>query len=332
LGTVAATAGRWLAFLTIVSGHGPKRDPLSTCSDSASLDVVGVLQHLTQGCEDAHWVIETLGEGDQANVISVRSQNRQPIWQSNRTLVVKLYKPDLTPNVELVRRQFEALSRLRVMLHGHTINGWRISIPAPLYVCVSPLALVMTMVPGRSLTSLLQDAENIKPEVLDSAPRAVAAAMERCWSVGQLHGDLNFDNILCDITNKGLSFVDPVPANSLFLGDDIPRRWYPASHDLAYMLFDTGMRVKSTVGNPNARLRQQLFAESTLRAFIETIGPFQEKRRLLDEIEACARVQLNSPCGSSPRELWRMIVKKIAARRIDAILLRLGAQWMERRS
>jgi hypothetical protein len=92
------------------------------------------------------------------------------------------------------------------------------------------------------------------------------------------------------------------------------------------MLYDTGMRVKSTIRNPKARLRQQLFAESTLRAFIETIGPFEDKQRLLDEIEACARVHLKSLCPSSPRELWRMIVKKIAARRIDAILLRLKVQ------
>jgi O-antigen/teichoic acid export membrane protein len=330
LGNVAATVGRWVAFLTLVSDCEPKRDSLGTSSDSASLGVIGVLQHFTQSGKDADWVIETLGEGDQANVHSVRRQNRQWIWQTHRTLVIKLYKPEWAPKVEAVRRQFEALSRLRVVLHGHTINGWKISTPAPLFVCVSPLALVMTMVPGRPLTSLLDDADNVTPEVLDSVPRAVVAAMERCWSVGQLHGDLNFDNILCDIANRGLSFVDlGLPTNSPFFDDDIPRRWYPASHDLAYMLYDTGTRVKSTIGNPKARLRQQLFAESILRAFIETIGPFEEKQRLLDEIEACVRVFLKSLQRlrpSSPRELWRMIVKKIAARRIDAILLRLKAQ------
>jgi O-antigen/teichoic acid export membrane protein len=326
-GNVAAAVGRWVAFLTLVSDREPKRDPLGTPSDSASLGVIGVLQHFTQSGKDADWVIETLGEGDQANVHSVRSRSRQQIWQTHPALVIKLYKPELASKVELVRRQFEALSRLRMVLHGHTINGWRISVPAPLYVCVSPLALVMTMVPGRPLTSLLEGADNITPELLDSAPRAVVAAMERCWSVGQLHGDFNFDNILCDIANRGLSFIDlGLPTRSFLFGDDVPRRWYPASQDLAYMLFDTGVRVKSTIGNPKARLRQQLFAESTLRAFIETISPFEEKQRLLDEIEACVRVFLASLRPSSPRELWRMIVKTIAARRIDKILLRLKAK------
>ena len=69
-----------------------------------------------------------------------------------RSLVIKLYKPAAAPNVELVRRQFEALSRLHAAVDGRIINGWKISSPAPLYVCASPLALVMTMVPGRTLS------------------------------------------------------------------------------------------------------------------------------------------------------------------------------------
>ena len=324
-GNVAATVGRWAAFLSLVSDRDPKRDPLGMPPDSASLRVSGVLQHFTQRGADADWVIETLGQGDQANVYSVRSQSRKRIWQTHLTLVIKLYKPELTAKVELVRRQCEALSRLWMVLHGQTINGWKISTAAPLYVCLSPLALVMTMVPGRPLTSLLADADKMTPEELDSISRAVVAAMKRCWSVGQLHGDLNFDNILCDTATRALSFVDLGQFTNSLPDDEIPRRWYPASHDLAYMLYDTGTRVKSTILNPKARLRQQLLAESTLRAFIETIGPLEEKQRLLDEIEACTRVHLKSVWPSSPRELWRMIVTKIAARRIDEILLGLKA-------
>jgi O-antigen/teichoic acid export membrane protein len=324
-GNVAGTVARWVAFLTFVSDHEPKRGALGTPPDSASLGVIDVLQDFTQTGKDADWVIETLGEGEQASVHFVRSQSRQQIWQTHRTLVIKLYKPKLTPTVDVARKQFEALSRLRLVLHGRTVNGWKIYTPAPLHVCVSPLALVMTMVPGRSLTSLLDDNGHTPAEVLDSAPRAVVGAMERYWSVGKPHGDFNFDNILCDIGSRGLSFVDlELPTNAL-LREDVPRRWYPASRDLAYMLYDTGMRVKSTIGNPKARLRQQAFAESILRAFIETIGPFEEKQRLLEEIEACVRVHLEALFAPSPRELWRMIVKKIAARRIDEILVRLKA-------
>jgi Na+-driven multidrug efflux pump/tRNA A-37 threonylcarbamoyl transferase component Bud32 len=326
-GNVAGSVGRWVAFLTLVPHFGQNASPTQIGSNSNSAMAIRVIQQFTQSSIDSGWVVQQLDEGAQAIVYAVTSQSQQPVWQAYRSLVIKLYKPSAAPNVELVRTQLEALSQLHALVDGRTINGWKISTPAPLHVCVSPLALVMTMVPGRPLTSLLWDADNVTTEVLDTAPRAIVAAMERCWSVGQLHGDLNFDNTLCDIANRSLSFVDlGLPTNSSLLGDDIPRRWYPASHDLAYMLYDTGVRVKSTVGNPKARLRQKLFAESILRAFIEKIGSFEEKQRLLDEIEACARVHLKALCSSSSLELWRMIVKKIAARRIDAILLRLRAQ------
>lgn len=326
-GNVAGAVGRWVAFLTLVPQFGQNASPTQSGSNSNSAMAIRVIQQFTQSSIDSGWVVQQLDEGDQAIVFAVTSQSQQPVCQAYRSLVIKLYKPSAAPNVELVRTQLEALSRLHAMVDGRTINGWKIYTPAPLYVCVSPLALVMTMVPGRPLTSLLRDADNMTTEVLDTAPRAIVAAMVRCWSVGQLHGDFNFDNTLCDIGNRSLSFVDlGLPTNSFLLGDDVPRRWYPASHDLAYMLYDTGVRVKSTIGNPKASLRQKLFAESILRAFIETIGSFEEKQRLLDEIEACARVHLKTLCSSSPRELWRMIVKKIAARRIDAILLGLRAQ------
>ena len=326
LGNVVATVGRWVAFLTLVADRGPERDRLGAPTGSVPLGVTDVIQQFTQNGKNADWVIETLGKGDQADVYSVRSPSRQLIPRTHATLVVKLLKPEFAPNAEMVRRQFEGLSRLRMVLHGHTINGWKISIPAPLYVCVSPLALVMTMVPGRPLISLLEDANDSSPELFDSVPQAVVAAMERCWSVGHFHGDFNVDNILCDIANRDISFIDvSLPTNSR-LGDDAPRRWFPASQDLGYLLFDTAVRVRSTIGKPKARSRQQLFAENTLRAFIDTISPFEEKRELMDEIEACAHAYLDSLRTSSPHDLWRMAVKKIAARRLDRMLLGLKAR------
>jgi O-antigen/teichoic acid export membrane protein len=327
-GNVAGSVGRWVAFLTIVPQFGPNAGPMPIGSNSNSAMAIRVIQQFTQSSIDNGWVVEQLDEGVQAIVYAVTSQNQQPVWQAYHSLVIKLYKPSAAPNVEPVRGQLEALSRLHAVVNGRTINGWKISTPAPLYVCVSPLALVMTMVPGRPLTSLLYDADNMTPQVLDSVPRAIGSAMARCWSVGQLHGDLNFDNILCDIPNRGLSFVDlDLPTNSFLLGDDVPRRWYPASHDLAYMLYDTGMRVKSTMCRPGALVRRQMFTYGVLQAFIETINPIEEKQRALDEIEACARAHLRRLALSwSLRGLWYVLLKHIAARRVNAILLRLKAQ------
>src|SRR5439155_12914702 len=115
------------------------------------------------------------------------------------------------------------------------------------------------------------------PEVLESAPRAVAAAMEKYWSLGQLYGALSFCNILCDIEARQLSFIDVGLEADSFLCDGVAKRWYPASRDLAYMLYQTGVRVKSSILNPGAYPRQETFTYAVLRDFLGTIDSVEEK-------------------------------------------------------
>jgi hypothetical protein len=85
------------------------------------------------------------------------------------------------------------------------------------------------------------------------------------------------------------------------------------------------MDVADTISNPIACLRRQVFAESTLRALIETMVPYEHKRRLLREIRACAQQHLSEilePSWSA-RGLWRWFLRQIAARRMDSIFDRL---------
>jgi O-antigen/teichoic acid export membrane protein len=319
-GNAARSAALWVTFLTLVPRLRP--DPMRMDLDSRSAPVAQVLQQLTQSSKDCGWVIKLLAEGVEAKVYAARSQDWQPIWQTHRDLVIKLYKPGTGRNVELVRAQFDSLSRLHAALNNRTTNDWKTYTPAPLYVCESPLALVMTMTPGAMLSLCLETADNMTPEVSESVARAVVGAMQTCWSMGQLHGDLHLDNILCDVVNRGLSFLDMgVPAKPLFLCDDVTKGFYPASHDLAFLLFNV---VDGRDHGP-VRLRQQMFAERVLRVFIETIGPFEEKKRLLDEIHARARAHLMTSLNTSlsPRGLWLVLVRRIASRRIDRFLTKL---------
>jgi tRNA A-37 threonylcarbamoyl transferase component Bud32 len=225
----------------------------------------------------------------------------------------------------VVRGQYESLSRFHAKLNGAAVNGWTVHAPSPLYLCERPLALVMTMVPGRSLASCLESAGLVTAEALDSIAGAVVAAMERYWSIdSQIHGDLNFDNILCDAGARNLSFVDPGVIEKEMLCAGVGRRWYPASRDLAYLLYDTGVTVRRTFGNPGARRRQEDLIERVLRAFQENIGPGAETHGLLDEIEACVQVHLNGlPASWSMRGLWHVVLRRIASRRIAEILGRL---------
>jgi O-antigen/teichoic acid export membrane protein len=326
-GSIVGSVGRWIAFLTLVPRCGPETAPVNTGSDPNSAPVIKVLQQFTQSIKCSDLVVERLNEGAQAHVFAVRSQDHQPIWQTHRSLVVKLYKPEAAPSVELVRAQFHSLSRLDTALVGCTINGWKISIPEQLYLCESPLAVVMSMVPGRKLDLCLEMPDSVVPEVLESAACAVAAAMARYWSTGQLYGELSFTNILCDFVARRLSFVDAgMPTNS-FRCNDISNRWYPASHDLAYMLFYVARcGLKRDIGNPGARLRKEMFIESALLASIQTIGQPDEKQSLLDEIRACARGRLKKLDQSwSLHGLQCTLLGQIASRRIDRIIGRVKA-------
>jgi len=189
----------------------------------------------------------------------------------------------------------------------------------------------MTIVSGKRLEWCLQTGDNITPEVLESAPRAIAAAMKEYWSFGHPYGELNLRNIMCDIKARTISFVDPGVRDNSHFCNDVATRWCPAARDIAYLLFDAGVTV--AIGNYSARKRQQMFTDLALQALVETVDSLEGKKRLLDEIEACAQARLNMLDASwSPRGLWHVLVKRIAARRIDAMLLRMNAQSAEGRS
>jgi O-antigen/teichoic acid export membrane protein len=358
VGHVAGSMGRWVGFSAVLRQRGKNEgewenerveansmngaaslagSPSTTLPDSPfamesdgegiSASVIRVLQQFTQSSESEAWVIEQLNEGAQASIFVVRRRDGRPIWQTHSNVAVKLYKPAAWQSVEVVHGQFDSLSQLYARLNDSTISGWKIYSPDPLYQCERPLALVMTMVPGRSLNSFLETADQVTIAELESIAHAVGAALERYWLIdSQLHGDLNFDNILCDVVARSLSFVDPGVVENTALCNGVSRDWYPASRDLAYLLFDTSVSLKKTIGNPAARRRQEWLLERVLRAFMKGIVPAGKKHCLLDEIQACVQMQLKGLRVSwSPRGMWRLFLKRTASRRIGLILGRLRA-------
>ena len=88
------------------------------------------------------------------------------------------------------------------------------------------------------------------------------------------------------------------------------------------MLYDLGVDIRST--SPVVALRKRMFAESVVRAFLSTIGPLQERLRLLEEIQAYAQAELNKfGLSWSMRGLYHALQKQIASRRIARLLANL---------
>ncbi len=327
-GNVVGSVTRWLAFSTLVPRRGPWAGPASSSSVVFETDAVRqVVRQLLPDAPEDSLVIEPIGEGVQADVHAVRAQNQGPLWQGHSRLAIKLYRPPDGTGVELARGQFAALSRLHEAVNGRTIEGWTTLVPEPLYVSQGPQALVMTVAPGKELDWYLENDASLAPALLESAARAVVAALRQYWAHGQVYGALSFSNILCDLDGKQLWFIDAGLEAHSFLCDGVERRWYPASRDLAYMLYQTGVRVRRGAINPAARLRQERFAYAVLRTFVESLGSLEEKQSLLREVEACIQVHLRELGGSwSPRGLWRVLLRRLASRRIGACLCRFRAE------
>lgn len=322
-GNTAGALGRWIAFLRIVSqfcGEDSKNRDHSVSDgypDTAS--VVQVLEKLMACPEQERWIISQMGEGSQAEIYSVRARDGKALWKAHRTLVVKLYKASLNLAPELVYAQYDASSRLHQTIDGRTKHGWTICAPEPVYVCESPLALVMTMVSGRTLTWYLETGENMTPDLLESAAHAVVAAMDARWSCGQVHGDLTLDNILCDTATKELSIIDADAHVNQLMSAGIPQTWNPGVRDLIDLLTDIGLS-----GDPASRQRKRFFIESIILAFLEIFDSVAEKRKRLDEIDACSRAFLQDYCRSwSVRELWHRVLRQVILRRTDIMLKRM---------
>lgn len=329
IGNIAASVGRWVAFSTLIARNGANENPepephhLHVDAHSDSSNLIDILHEFEPTIEARSCFVERLSEGGQAYIFAVRLQGKSSA-QAERELVIKLYKPEASPT--LAHAEFDALSRLHAVLAGASMNGWEIFVPAPLHICKSPLALVMSRVPGRPLQLCLEAGKNPMHEIVETVPRVVVAAAEQYWSTGQIFGELSFNNILCDVTARNLSFVDPGVPSESFCCNEVTKQWYPGSHDLGYMLYSTQARLKHHVANPRAGIREQLFTENVLRAHLDSIRSFEAKQSLLIEIRACAREHLKKlQTPWSVHGLWCALIKQVASHRIDAAIDRLKA-------
>ncbi|HEX2971130.1 MAG TPA: hypothetical protein VHP11_02285, partial [Tepidisphaeraceae bacterium] len=167
-----------------------------------------VLRQLPGWEDGAGWTLEKLGQGDQAEVFLARARDGQSLWQGHDELVVKLYRVKKAGIPKTAYNEVRLLGELSKILHGQRLHGWTVYCPVPLYLCERPFALVMTKVPGLPMLRCLES--EVPQDALHSAGEAAIVAMERYWAAGgEIYGDLDPKNILCDFSTQSLSFVDP---------------------------------------------------------------------------------------------------------------------------
>lgn len=315
-GNIVGAAGRWIAFLAIAPAAPEDQTP-----------AIRVLEQLSQQPLESWCKISRLGEGGHATVAAIRSETSQPIWNGHHCLIVKLYKPEANIAMSEAQAQFDILAKLHASLDGRAVDGWKIYVPEPLWICTSPMALVMTVVPGRNLYTWTATGDGPDLAGLDEAARVSVRAITQSWHDNIMHGDLALQNILFDFKSKSLAFVDGGTTTCCVTCHDFRHHWTSASRDLAHILSDVLTDVKKTIGNRPARVRRNYFAESALRAYLAQSGSDQKPEQKLEDIRLCMLAHLEDlfQLSWSAHGLWCWFLKQTARRRLDAMLARLYA-------
>jgi thymidylate kinase len=310
-----------------------------TRESTRQAEVRRALGVMTSDGKGNSWMITGIGSGNQAYVYEA-SLNDKPVGSASadasaatapprplkRTLlIVKLFRPNRPDVAIAAAEEFESLRQLHSLLDDLTIDGWRIRVPTPLLLCNQPRAIIMTKVAGRPLNSLLAAANgNVTPDA-NAISHVLASALERFWSAGRrIYGDFTLSNVLCDPANHQISLVDPGMPEASYECPEIARRWYPASRDVAFLIFDTATSIRRNLGHPTLRRHHWQVVVQVLKAIVGKLRTQESQREFLAEVDACTRVHLKRIAVSwSLSGSLHFLVRCIASLRMRLLFSRL---------
>ena len=292
--------------------------------------VAEVLEAVVGRLDGPGLVVRKLADGRQARLLSVPlAEDALPFTGGDAVgeLIIKLYRDHGPAAQGAALDEFECLRRLYDRLDGRTHHGWKVRCPRPLHYNRRCNALVMTRVPGRTLSWHLAHGKGPAPALLDSICRGLDSCLLHYWAgEPRLYGDLILNNVLCDLPSRTLSLVDPGMPEPFYDCAAAPRSWYPASRDLGFLLFWTASLVRPSLAHPVLHARQKRLALRIVRTFVEGLSCEAERQEATAEIEACARLHVaRMRVSGSPGGLWRGAVKRIATRTIDSFVHELRA-------
>ncbi len=298
---------------------------------SRHAQVAELLGPLTGIADAAAWSIQPAGAGGQAAVFLARRSDGRPAYESHAQVVVKLFDPRRNHAAAALRDEFDSLARLHATVDGLVIRGWTIRAPRPLFAAEDSLGVAMTVVPGITLSSLLVRTGRLDRKLFESLAPAVVEAMRVYWSAeNRVYGDFHLRNVLCDPATRCLSLVDPGMPGPAWLCPDAPRLWFPASRDLAYLLYYTASAVKLTLGKPVLRRRERWLATRLLDVALNTLAAPEQRGALREEIRACAAAHAAQiRPARSLAGLWRSSVRRVTARYVARVLDSLGTASVE---
>jgi O-antigen/teichoic acid export membrane protein len=269
-------------------------------------------------------LVWNIGAGDQASIYGVAC----PHGKSSPApeLIVKLFNSNRPEVAVAMGEEFESLQHLGAALDARVMHGWTLHVPTPVAACDKPLAVIMSRVPGEPLHHWLgRPAEAVHQWEREIAG-VLATALDRYWTLsGRIYGDFNLSNVLCDPDARLVSLVDPGMPEQSYLCSAVSRRWYPASRDVAYMLFDAATSIRANLWSRRLRRREWRVLSEMMNHILARFAAPEEAASFLAEVGACARVHLGRiRVPWSPVGLGHLLVRQVAWFRIARLLRRLS--------
>lgn len=292
----------------------------------ARREVEQVLKHFAEADRgvDARWKFHSMDEGEQAQLFLAQRENGSDGKAMIDEVVVKLYRQSSAEDRVAYLSEKHNLEVLSGLLDEREFGGWSMRSPTLYYASDTPLALVMSVLPGVPIHRWLQSNYNTVA-AREPAARAILTALQTLWSQNVLYGDLNLKNVLLDPSKRTIGFIDPGLPLKFFSCDQVSSDYYPASRDLAYLLFSVAVNVKGTLRKPATRSRQWSFVKYLLKQYVESIDCRKRQAMLLEEIRSCAQVHWEAlDCSWSASGLWRRMVKSITRRCLNTALEELA--------
>ena len=313
IGNSLGALGRWAAFLKIVPRASNTQEVLNILQASGHLD----------GQTKAN--VRRVGEGDDAVVYAVDGGARGVLQDGKPSLIVKLFKSEAGIDEKGMQAQFHALGRLHNAIGQITRAGWTAEAPAPLYASSKPLAIVMTLAPGRNILMAASPLESLPAAQWPQIADVCWSGLSKLWSHDQIHGDLGLQNVLVDFTQSRLSLIDPGTVESCKVCS-LRGSGSPVAFDLGHLLADYAMDAADISGNIASGNRRQILTETLIELSLLNAKPEAAQRELLSAIRDCCENHVTDKLNNvgALRGLWLRWIKKNGERRVSQLLIKLA--------